>query len=117
MTTVAFGPKWRSVEADCATWVEVPVGMLCLYCHEPIGENDQGFKVPMMVSDGVVIDTACHGGCQAVQIIGHLFDICRCTGWNTATKAAGDALWRRLGHGPRPYVRPTKKTTRKATRT
>jgi len=84
--------------------------MLCLYCHELIAEADQGYKMPLMV-EGVVIDTAAHGGCHAVQIIGHLYEICRCTGWDTGTKAAGDAMWRRLGHRAKPQPRPR---TRKA---
>jgi len=92
----AFGPRWHSVMTEHATWVPTPVGERCLFCEEPIEEGDQGFLRGHIDASGKSSMRWAHGGCDAIGVVGHIYGVCSCTGWDTTTKAAGDELWRRL---------------------
>ena len=41
-----FGKPWGAEACDPASHVETPVGEICMWCDEPIAEEDRGFLMP-----------------------------------------------------------------------
>jgi hypothetical protein len=64
----AFG-EWDAPMTDDAEWIDVPVGMTCMFCRAPIAEGDNGAIMPT----GLVQHREC--SLRAVMGgIGHLVD-------------------------------------------
>jgi hypothetical protein len=40
--TLFFGDRWDAPQVDDATQVNTPVGRQCLYCAEPVEQDDRG---------------------------------------------------------------------------
>lgn len=51
-----FGPEIDPTSQ--VPWIKIPVGTLCIWCHEPIAESDAGFELPCS-SDVVFYHNAC----------------------------------------------------------
>lgn len=71
-----------------------PSGHLCVVCGEVITEEDCAFPFPAVVvpvvspgPDGLT-HAVYHGECQALSIVGHVFSVCTCTGWEPGRAAA-----------------------------
>lgn len=79
-----------------ATQVEVPVGHKCLVCVEPIALGDRGLIRATINSDGRGLAAPVHAECEALGIVGHLFGVCHCTGYDTRSRAAARELWQRI---------------------
>jgi hypothetical protein len=89
----AFGEGWFPVEMERT---ETPVGVLCLYCQEPIAEGDQGVLMPYLGNDGVS-EVAEHRAClvrMTIGSVGHLKRTCSCYG---GTEEDPPELTRRQG--------------------
>jgi hypothetical protein len=53
--TAWFGRTWHAPIND-GPWVATPVGELCLYCEQPIEEDDSGVLMGVVVSALVNLD-------------------------------------------------------------
>lgn len=100
--TVFFGEPWGVLasQPDGARRVETPIGEVCPTCAEPIAEGDLGFirvRVRQAGILGVHEVVTIHAECEALDIVGHTFGICICTGYDTTSRASARLLWKRLG--------------------
>jgi hypothetical protein len=107
-----FGTPWDVPALDGATPVDTPIGQPCLQCSEPIAAGDRGWLMPVLCeSDPTANPTHAefepiHAECQLLSVIGHLYGVCRCTGWDTSTRAAAREVWTRMKmRTPRETIR------------
>jgi hypothetical protein len=88
-----FGDPWPSDELRASVCespndrVGTPEGEPCLWCDEPIAENDRGVILPVgdLDSDGRFFTTIrpCHIECNVRSVVGsldHLTGHCSCSG-------------------------------------
>jgi hypothetical protein len=74
-----FGKPWGAEACDPASHVETPVGEICMWCDEPIAEEDRGFLMPHL--GAAVTMRAHHLECYLRSILGglnHLEGRCAC---------------------------------------
>lgn len=82
-----FGEPWDAPIIDEAIHVSTPAGGCCGCCREQIEEGDRGF---------ILIDGSfTHAECEILNIIGHTYGVCRCTGFDES-HASAQELWRRV---------------------
>lgn len=93
-----FGDPWDAPVIDSGTPTETPVGQECCRCGRPVAEGDQGIVVPHLADDGSSSPTPAHRGCFMADTMGHIFGLCRCTGWDDVYEA-GRELVRRADAG------------------
>ncbi len=85
---------------DGATQAPTPIGRPCLYCGEPIADDDRGL-LTAVVSDlsfprpagGEIV--AVHAECEILPLIGHAHGVCACNGYD-ANRDSARELWRRV---------------------
>jgi hypothetical protein len=56
---VWFGESWDSAVNRALRQIEVPVGMMCFRCEQPIGAGDQGVAMPRGLSRWLVYHRVC----------------------------------------------------------
>jgi len=75
-----FGQSWDASVCPPDTHVDTPVGQLCGWCDEAIGDNDSGVVLP--VAFAVVPHNVCyHRNCwlrQVIGSVGHQDGRCSC---------------------------------------
>lgn len=76
-----FGDAWDAPVCDGTVEVDTPVGELCLGCGEVVSLGDQGFIHPYIHGGGLSEDRPMHRECELLGVIGHNYDICRCTNY------------------------------------
>lgn len=83
-----FGEPWDAPIIDDAIHVSTPAGGCCMFCREQIEDGDRGF---------ILIDGSfTHAECEMLGILGHSYSVCRCTGFDTTSRASARELWRRV---------------------
>lgn len=101
MTTVYFGPRWDAPLLDGAVQTATPVGKGCMLCAEPVADGDRGLirvavrKVPGGEFAGS--PEPIHAECDLLGVVGHTVGVCRCTGYDTTSRAAARLAWQRIG--------------------
>ena len=71
------------------------VGQSCHDCGETITADDDGQMIGVVKEDGSGALAAVHRECIALEVIGHLWGVCKCTGWEY-DRAAALELKRRI---------------------
>lgn len=96
-----FGEPWGAPMLDGARCVPAPVGDPCLVCDEPITLGDQGLVRVYVKARGERVQAQklapVHAECEALGVVGHLFGVCSCTGFDTTSRDSARVLWQRLG--------------------
>ena len=86
-----FGKYWGAPVCDSCQHTETPVGQICFWCEESIGESDRGFLVPhaswkyMAGQEKIPPVQSIHLECMirmTVGSLGHLRKTCSCYGGN-----------------------------------
>jgi hypothetical protein len=93
-----FGERWDAPAVEDAVQVPTPVGEVCQYCGEPIAAGDRGWvRAPQVWA---------HTECEMLGIVGHLYGVCSCSGFDESRAAALVLLGRinaaRATQGMRP---------------
>lgn len=57
-----FGESWGAPVCHALDWIETPAGEPCIYCPRPVGVHDQGFALPHLGAEDVVVVYA-HRAC------------------------------------------------------
>jgi hypothetical protein len=101
MTTLFFGQRWDAPLLSGAVRRPTPVGAECYTCTEPIEEGDRGLLRPCvrMGPDGRPAEPKLlpvHTECDLLSIVGHMHEVCSCTGYDTSSRPAALELLRRL---------------------
>lgn len=107
VTTVYFGPRWDAPLLDdpddgspAPIQVATPVGDPCYVCTGKIAEGERGLvRAGAKVGDNgkpVAIKLFVHTECEMLGVIGHVYGVCTCSGWDTGTRAAALELLRVL---------------------
>lgn len=97
-----FGDKTWCPATDEGTQVDTPVDQNCLFCEEPIKEDDRGYMRPFGVGQSVGLIPA-HRECDFRSIMGgvnHMRGLCSCQGGTEppdppemTTREASQAAW------------------------
>lgn len=99
--TVFFGPRWDAPLLDDAEKVATPAGKPCMRCAEPIVEGERGLiRVAIRQVPGGAFEGSpepIHAECDLIGVVGHTVGVCRCTGYDTSTRAAARLAWQRIG--------------------
>lgn len=94
-----FGKPWDVPALDDAVQVPTPAGRPCGMCGEAIQDGDRGWiRTALRTVDGRIIAelAAHHAECEALDIVGHVFGVCDCYGFDTSHASALE-LWSRIG--------------------
>lgn len=75
-----------------ARYVPAPVGMVCMWCDEPIGMFDSGEILHVASKEQPPASAPVHRECMLIGIIGHKYGICSCTGYAGAPSMRAAAL-------------------------
>lgn len=100
---VYFGEPWGIFALhpdEAAKRVATPLGDSCLTCKEAIAEGDRGFIRTVAGPEGILTAyevAPVHAECDALSVVGHLFGVCSCTGYDTASRSTARVLWQRIG--------------------
>ena len=96
-----FGQRWDAPRVDDAVQVPTPVGRPCSYCKEPVQAGDRGLL--RRSDDGLLASTIepVHAECELLDIFGHDFGICGCTGYDH-NRASARLVWNRVFAGREP---------------
>lgn len=114
MTTVYFGPRWDAPLLDNPDdgspgpiQVATPVGDLCHVCTEKVRDGERGLFRAGIGAEAEPVQLVVHAECEMLGVIGHVYGVCTCSGWDTGTRAAALELLRVLneqrakdGRGP-----------------
>ncbi len=93
---VYFGEPWN-LAARRGVNMPMPRGEACILCREPFQDGDRGMLV-ISVEHGREYQ---HPECLALQVVGHDYGVCTCTGFDTTKHTTALGLWRVL-QGPPP---------------
>lgn len=103
MRVTYCGPRFDAPIMEDAIQVATPIDEACMVCRGPIAEGDSALRGLVMTADneaptGLVAELRwTHAECYALGTVGHVFGVCRCTGYDTTSREAARVLWRRLG--------------------
>jgi hypothetical protein len=68
-----FGESWGAPVCHPIDHVDTPVDMQCGFCPRTIDEDDQGFEMPHLASDGELAVLYAHRDCLLRAILPHGF--------------------------------------------
>lgn len=94
--TLYFGEAWDVPALDYATQAETPVGAACGCCSEAVAAGDVGWIRAAFDTATGPRPYVLHAECELLGIVGHLFGVCSCTGFDTTSREAARELWRRV---------------------
>jgi hypothetical protein len=103
MTTIFFGRRWDAplLDGDSAVQMPTPTGDRCYVCGEWIAEGDRGLirtitERRTLTDELVSHPAAVHAECEMLGVIGHVYSVCDCTGFDTSSRSAALELLARI---------------------
>lgn len=96
MTLRYFGANWGAPMLEGAVQDDTPVGAPCHTCREPIQLGDRGIWQMLVTPHPLrALYRPVHAECQLMEVLGHSFGVCDCTG-RPKDRHSALTLWRRV---------------------